>query len=263
MTPQAVSTQLRDVICADTSHLPHVLSSGCSLPAAVASGSTVTITCSSTAGPLPSIVSVTVTGSATANTCTGSTSTTTTLNSVCCRNSYASVRASCPTATATCLNCNTATSTGVSYNVFSALNTPATAYDLLQGASNVCAGGTRVGAISVGCSTAGTVATVTIGPLNQTVAGASTPSFYLGCAAPSGNRRCTPTGWSGGSTCRATSAFTSCGGALAVPSLTAGVGAGSGTLTYQLGCTCNNVEWLFYVSSAGLVVDRVGGVCPP
>jgi hypothetical protein len=184
-----------------------------------------------------------VTGSATANTCTGSTSTTTTLNSVCCRNSYASVRAPGTTATSTCPGCATATSTGVSLNVFAAPTTPPTAYDLLQGASSTCNGGTRVGTITVACSTSGTVATVTIGPLNQTVAGAATPSFYLGCAPPSGNRRCTPTGWSGGNTCRATSSTTNCGGALTVSSLTAGVGAGSGTLRYQLGCTCTNVVW--------------------
>jgi hypothetical protein len=204
-----------------------------------------------------------VTGSATANTCTGRARTTTALNSVCCRNSYASVRAPGTTATAMCPGCTTAASTGVALNVFAALNTPATAYDLLQGASSTCTGGTRVGAITIGCSTSGTVATVTIGPLNQTVAGgATTPSFYLGCAPPSGNRRCTPSGWSGGNTCRATSSSTNCGGALTVSSLTAGVGAGSGTVTYQLGCTCTNVDWLFYVSSTTLVVDRVGGSCP-
>lgn len=230
---------------------------------AVASGSTVTVTCTSTAGPLPSSMSVAITGSTTTNGCTSSSIVTTSLSSTCCRNSYASVRAPpSGAATPSCLGCATATSTGVSVNVFASLSTTATAYDLLQGATSVCAGGTRVGSISVQCVTLGSVATVTLGPLNQTLAAIATPSFYLGCAAPSGNRRCSSPNWSGGNNCRATSAITDCGGALTVDSLTVS-GAGTGTQTYQLGCPCTSVNWLVYVASSGLVVDRVNGVCPP
>lgn len=159
--------------------------------------------------------------------------------------------------------CATATSTGVSLNVFGSLRSPATAFDLLQGATSTCAGGTSVGSISVQCVTSGSVATVTLGPLNQTLAATATPSFYLGCAEPSGNRRCSSPSWSGGNRCRATSATTNCGGALTVDSLIAGAGTGTGTQTYQLGCPCTSVNCLVYVASSGLVVDPVNGVCPP
>jgi hypothetical protein len=47
-----------------------------------------------------------------------------------------------------------------------------------------------------------------------------------------------------------------------VDGLTAG-GAVTGAQTYQLGCPCTSVSWLFYVASTGLVVDPVNGVCVP